>query len=110
MRRQNESFRTFDHEIQLITVEEGYNENGFIDKVETVGATLLANRLSIRSNEHWQAQQAGSNLEIAFEVHAFEYNDEERLRYEGHDYKIARTYNKGELTELYCERFDGETR
>lgn len=95
---------TFDHEIQLVALVQGIGDDGFPIKEEQPQPPILANRLSIRSSEYWQAKQSGVELSYTFEIHAFEYNGERKLIYENEDYEIERTYNKGELVELICRR------
>lgn len=95
---------TFDHEVRLIKVETWINENGFREEREEKKGPILANRLSIRSNEYWQAKQNGTELSYTFEVHDFEYAGETRLEHEGEKYDIERTYNKGGMVELICRR------
>lgn len=94
----------FEHQIQLIGLVEGVNENGFPDLVETTKEPILAKKLSVRSNDFWSAKQSGVNLVYAFEVHSFEYDGEEKLQYENERYDVERTYNKGDTTEIYCSR------
>ncbi|MDN4609125.1 phage head closure protein [Sporosarcina highlanderae] len=96
--------RTFDYQIQLIGLVEGLDDDGFPVNEIRPKTPIFANRLSVRSNEYWQAKQSGVDLSCVFEVHSFEYEGEERMLYENIEYEIARTYNKGELTELICHR------
>lgn len=96
--------RTFDHEIQLIGLVEGTDESGFPKEEIKPKPPILANRLSIRSSEYWQAKQAGVELSYTFEVHSFEYAGEEKMLYEGNEYTIERTYEKGDIVELICKR------
>lgn len=97
--------RTFDHEIQLIGLTEALDADGFPKTKPGPQPPILANRLSIRSNEFWQAKQGGVELSCTFEVHAFEYNGEEKLLYKGDEYDILRTYeNQDGFIELVCQR------
>lgn len=101
---------TFDHEIILVDVTEGgFDDDGFPLPGEVQREPILANKLSVRSSEYWQANQSGVNLSYVFEVHTFEYNDEERLVFEGEPHVIKRTFEKGDLIELVCERFKSES-
>lgn len=95
---------TFDHEIQLIGLVNGIDDDGFPITEEIPKEPILANKKSIRSNEYWQSQQSGVKLQVTFEVHSFEYNGEEKLLHEGKEYEIIRTYEKGNLVELICGR------
>lgn len=94
----------FDHQIQLIGIVEDVNENGFPIESERPKDPILAKRLSVRSNEFWNAKQSGIELDYVFEVHSFEYNGEEKLLHDNVEYMITRTYDKGDMTELTCAR------
>lgn len=100
--------RAFDHQIQLIGLVEGIDDEGFPTIEEKPKAPILANRLSIRSTEYWQAKQSGVRLSYVFEIHKFEYEGEEKMLYEGKEYKIERTYEKDDYIELYCVRLDDD--
>jgi hypothetical protein len=96
--------RTFDHEVRLIGLYEGIDNDGFEVVEERPKPPILANRLSIRSSEYWQAKQSGISLSYTFEVHAIEYQGEEKLIYEDEEYQIERTYEKSDYVELICIR------
>lgn len=99
---------TFDYEIRLVGLVEGVDDDGFPSIEERPKQPILANRLSVRSNEFWQAKQSGIELSYTFEVHSFEYSGEEKMIYEGNEYEIIRTYDKGDITELVCKRRSDE--
>lgn len=64
---------------------------------------VFANKKSVRQSEHYQAAQIGLKPELVFEVHNFEFNNDEKVRYPvttGVEYTIIRTYTIGEITEL----------
>lgn len=61
---------------------------------------VYANRKSIRQSEFYQAGNIGLKPELMFEVHNFEFNNDEKVRYNGKEYFIIRTYDKGEIIEL----------
>src|SRR5690625_1402859 len=92
--------RTWDDEIQLIEIVKGLDDAGYETEAKEYGDKLLANKLSVHSREFWLAKQNVIRLENVFEVHAIEYNGELGLRYNGIDYYIERTYEKGEYVEL----------
>lgn len=96
--------KTFDHQIQLIGLVEELDDDGFETIVEKPKEPILANCLSVRSSEYWQAKQNGVQLSYVFEIHKFEYNGEEKMLYEGEEYRIERTYEKGDYIELVCVR------
>jgi|SRR5690625_2801740 len=92
--------RTWNYEVQLIEVEKDINENGFEEITRTYKDPILANKLSVHSNEYWSAKQSGVELSHVFEVHSIEYKGERELFFDGQDYTIERTYGKGEFVEL----------
>lgn len=92
--------RTWDHEIQLIKVVKRVNENGFEVEEKVYKDKILANKLSVRSQEYWQAKQSGIELSHVFEVHKIEYNGERALLYDDEEYTIERTFEKGDYIEL----------
>lgn len=65
---------------------------------------VFANKKSVRQSEFYQAATVGLRPELIFEVHSFEFNNDEKLRYpvgeEGTEYSIIRVFDKGEITEL----------
>lgn len=69
----------------------------------TVERMTYANKKSIRQSEFYQAQATGLSPELAFEVRSMEYENEQLLKYDKTTYRVMRTYNKGEHTELICE-------
>lgn len=70
--------------------------------------SVYANKKSVRYNEFYQAAMAGLKPELVFEVHSFEYDDEDKVRYNDKEYAIIRTYEKGEVTELTISSFIGK--
>ena len=96
--------KTFDHEIQLIGLVQKLDEDGFEIIEEGPKLPILANRLSVRSSEYWQAKQSGVKLSYVFEIHKFEYEGEEKMVYEGEQFRIERTFEKGDYIELVCVR------
>jgi len=63
----------------------------------------LAEKLSIRQSEFYQAAVAGHRPEITFVLWASEYNDERLIEHEGIVYTIMRTYQKtAKKVELTC--------
>ena|SRR5690625_1592051 len=92
--------RTWDHELQLIEVVKDINDNGFEEEKRIYKDKILANKLSVRSNEYWSAKQNGIELSHVLEVHSIEYDGERELMFDGREYTIERTYDKGDLIEL----------
>jgi SPP1 family predicted phage head-tail adaptor len=90
--------------VNLIGLEEGTDSEGFETEVETVRERIFANKKSVRSNEYYLAKQSGINLSVMIEIRSIEYQGEEKLIFEGNEYNIERTYEKGENVELVCSR------
>lgn len=65
-----------------------------------VWTTVFANKKSVRASEFYQAMNVGMKPELVFEIRSAEYEQQEMLRYNDHEYSILRTYDKGEFTEL----------
>lgn len=88
--------------LYLVTETNAKNDMG--DNITTVDKWLCyCNKKSIRQSEFYQAQATGLKPELAFEVRSIEYEKEEKLEFNGSDYNIIRTYDKGEIIELICE-------
>ena len=89
--------------ISLITVTTTENELGDTIEVSTE-RQVFADKQSVRQSEFYQAAATGLRPELMFAVRTIEYNGETKLKYNGKEYSIIRTYNKdGELTELVCQ-------
>lgn len=88
--------------ISLIDVTATTNSKG--DAVEAEPAReVMAERLSVRQSEFYQAQASGLRAELMFLVMSCEYQGERRLSYAGQTYNIIRTYERpDERTELIC--------
>lgn len=95
----------------IYLVPEVDGENSVADPVVTDGEPreVYANRRSIRQSEFYQAAMTDLRPEIMFEIRSAEYQGEPKVRYEGRDYSIIRTYDKGETMELICAGLVGAT-
>lgn len=92
---------------ELIAIERAQNENGYQVETETRTEVFVDVR-SIKRSEFYQSLQAGRALSLAFLVRACDYAGQERLAYDGREYRVVRTYTKdGELLELNCEEYRG---
>lgn len=95
---------TFDHEVELIKISHSDDPEVIITETSR---TLLANKKSVVRSEFYQAFANNLKPTIIFEIHAFEYENEQKLRHEGQDYLIIRTYSKNsEILELICQAYD----
>ena len=89
--------------IKLISYTTTENELGDTIEVSTE-RQVFADKQSVRQSEFYQAAATGLRPELMFVVRTIEYNGETRLKYNGKEYSIIRTYDKdGELTELVCQ-------
>lgn len=81
------------------------NEHGFpVARIETA-TTVFADKKSVGFSEFYKAQQAGYTTELKFDVHSFEYEEQQIVEYpvsSGKRYRVLRTYThgNGEFTEL----------
>lgn len=90
--------------VDLITVSHSKDANVFVN--ETV-RTVYANKKSVMRNEFYQAIANGLKPTVTFEIHSFEYEDEQKLRHDGKDYLIIRTFSKDDdMLELICQAYD----
>lgn len=65
---------------------------------------VFANEFSVSSDEFYNAARTGLKPSKLFEIYAFEYRGEGKLRHGSAIYKIIRTQGKGEKLRLSCER------
>lgn len=89
--------------IMLLGITMGENEIGDPIKIPT-SRQVFANKKSIRQSEFYQAAATGLKPEVMFEIRSGEYEGEQRLEHDGREYNIIRTYDKGELLEIVCQR------
>lgn len=68
---------------------------------------VFVNKKSVRQSEVYQAATVGLKPELMFEVRSLDYDNEERVKYNGKLYEITRIYDKGEITELICSARTG---
>ncbi len=68
---------------------------------------VYANKKSVRQSEVYQAAVAGLKPELMFEVQSIEYEQEERVEFNGKLYEILRVYDRGEVTELTVSAMTG---
>ncbi|WP_302739092.1 phage head closure protein [uncultured Clostridium sp.] len=63
---------------------------------------------SISRNEFYKASTGGFKPSLVFKIHSFEYDNEEKVEFDGITYNVIRTYmvNTEEI-ELTCEKVLG---
>lgn len=111
---------TYDNELKLISYTIEYDEIGQQKKIP-IKTNILCAIKSVGRSEFYAAAQAGLKPEITFIIHAYEYNGEKEVEFEGEKYKVLRTYRKkysigekksnnileAEEIELTCEKVIG---
>lgn len=98
---------TYDHELTLIgeTIDEDELANQ--NSVETK-TTVLCSVKSAGRGDFYNGAVAGLRPEYVFTIHAYEYNGERIVEFDGVRYRVIRTYQKGiEEIELTVERVIG---
>ena len=68
---------------------------------------VYANKKSVRQSEAYQAAAVGLKPELMFEVRSIDYEQEERVEFNGKLYEILRVYDRGEVTELTVSAMTG---
>lgn len=94
--------QSLDDVIYLIRETSTTNDMGDVIKL-TDERMVFANKKSIRQSEFYQAQTSGLKPELTFEIYSFEYDDEPKVKYNGKNYTIIRTFETGEILELIVE-------
>lgn len=77
--------------------------------VETeVETTVYADVTSSKRSEFYAAKQTGVDLAITVHLRAVDYNGQERLVWNGKEYKVERAYTEArEIYELNCSEYKG---
>lgn len=98
---------TYDHE--LILIEQIYAEDEIGNQIAINSETTVLCRLkSVARNEFYNAAVVDMKPEAVFIVHGYEYNNEKRVRFDGTEYTVIRTYAVDfEEIELVCEKVIG---
>ncbi len=65
---------------------------------------VYANQFYVSSSEFYNAAVTGLKPEKQFEIYAWEYQGEKKLKHDGVTYRILRTEARGEKTRLTCEK------
>ena len=94
----------FSEVVELIDLIPDVDDNGFEVNTE-INTEVFADKKSIRSSEHYEAEKLGYKLSATFIVKPYEYTGQEYLLYEGKRYKVERTYQVDtEKLELICSK------
>jgi SPP1 family predicted phage head-tail adaptor len=99
--------KVYDHE--LILIEESFIEDDIGNQIPNqTRRAVLCQVKSIGSNEFYNAATSGLKPVIEFIIHAYEYNGESKVEFEGTLYSIIRTYKRSfEEIELTCQKVIG---
>lgn len=93
------------HDQVIYLITETITSDSIGNQVKTPSERMVyANEFSVGASEFYAAAQTDLKPERSFEVYAFEYQGETRLKHDGVTYKIIRTQGKGEKLRLTCER------
>lgn len=93
----------YDHELVLIGETFERDQYGNQVPVETRNP-ILCKLMSVGRQEFYAAAQSGLKPELVFVIHAYEYNGERKVEFEGSQYNVVRTYRTGfEEMELICQ-------
>ena len=91
--------------VTLKAVTEGRDADGY-PKEKITETTVFADVSSTKRSEFYAARQAGISLALTVKVRAADYNGQERLSFEGKEYKVERAYTEArEYYELNCSEF-----
>lgn len=79
------------------------DDSGFEATSTFLYTFAFANKISIKQQEHYNANQLGLKPEVAFEVREETYQGQTRVKYNGKEYKLIRTFDnfKNGTIELY---------
>lgn len=79
--------------VTLKAVTEGRDADGF-PKEAITETTVFADVSSTKRSEFYAARQAGISLALTVKLRAADYDGQERLSYEGKEYKVERAYTE----------------
>ena len=92
--------------INLIAVTTERDANGIMQPTETAHSTF-ARVDSVSASEFFEAGRNGLNPSLRFLVFAGDYHGEQIVAHEGQRFAVYRTYERGDLVEVYVERKGG---
>jgi len=96
---------SYDHELTLIGAT-SYEEDEWGNQIPVPKeTTILCALKSIGRTEFYNAAANGLRPELIFTIHAYEYNNEQAIKFESKNYRVMRTYAVSfEELELTCEK------
>ncbi|GEM04098.1 hypothetical protein HMI01_10860 [Halolactibacillus miurensis] len=89
--------------IYLISATIVYDDIG--NSIETnVERKVYANKMRVTTSERYAAANHNLKPSKRFEIYSFEYNDEEKIKYQDEIYYITDVDERGDKLNLTCER------
>ena len=92
--------------IYLVCETHQQNDYGVIETAYTK-RKVFADVTSVSAKEWFEGGRSGLNPEYRMTVFTYDYNGEEILEYNGVQYTIYRKYERGDKTELYVQKRQG---
>jgi len=94
---------------ELTLIKDAYTFDDIGNQISShVKNTVFCDVKSISRSEFYNAATTGLKPSLVFIVHNCEYDNEEKVEYEGNVFKVIRTYIKNtEEIELTCEKVLG---
>lgn len=93
--------------IQLYTMTYEKNDHGVMEGTETLSDPIMAEIKSAGASEWFEGGRNGLNPSMTFTIRRIEYNGQETVLYDSTKYTVYRTYIRGDLIELHCEKRKG---
>ncbi|MEK5060485.1 phage head closure protein [Paenibacillus sp. FSL H7-0326] len=92
--------------VELISVTETHSGDNVFQLTET-SRTVFTNKKTVNRDEYYKALTNDLRPKLSFEIRSMEYSDEQKLRHNGLDYNIIRTYSRNDETvELICQAYE----
>lgn len=94
----------YNHELTLVSKNVNYDDYGNPIVTENK-INILCKKKSIGRTEFYDAATEGMKPEVIFVIHGYEYNNQQKIEFEGTTYKVLKTYSVDfEEIELTCEK------
>ena len=92
--------------ITLLATTTAQDANGIWQETQTA-RKVFCKIESISQSEFFEAGRNGLKPEQKFIMFSGDYRGEEIIEFKGKSYAVYRTFQRGDQTELYCERKGG---
>ncbi|PHV71909.1 hypothetical protein CS063_00050 [Sporanaerobium hydrogeniformans] len=90
----------WDEQIELIKTNQEGDDAGDCIQTEGQSRKVFIIKKEISQNEFYKAHSEGFKIALKFEMNAFEYENEMKVKYEGITYNVIRTFKNNELIEI----------